>query len=118
MTNMLDIELRLFCKTSVDKPTLQFRKLTPIGRSHALGQARIWSEWQDVPIEVASPSTDDNVLPIQRTLSDGSGYVLSDDDVDAVFNSMPDGPQGFCKTWGYRDFAKKLMALVAERLVK
>lgn len=128
MTNMLDIELRLFCKTSVDKPTLQFRKQTHIGPGNALGRARLWSEWQDVPIEVEQdeegvipvkkPATTNEAKSIYEHLPVATGYVISDDDIDAVFNSMPDGPQGFCKTWGYRDFAKKLMALVAERLVK
>lgn len=140
---MLDIELRLFCKTSVDKPTLQFRKQTDLGPDYALCPVRSWSAWQDVPIEVAAektpvwtPSpeqfgngvnqrdyvantTDTNEsTSLYAHLPVATGYVLSDADIDGVFNSMPDGPQGFCKTWGYRHFAKKLMALIAERLVK
>ena len=116
MTNMLDIELRLFCKTSVDKPTLQFRKQTHIGPHHALGQARIWSAWQDVPIEVAQDTT--VTTGIENSVTQTLTQIVSDADLDDVFNSMPNGPQGFCRTWGYRDFARRLMALIAERLVK
>ena len=34
---------------------------------------------------------------------------MSDDQIDVVFNAMPDGAQGFLKSWGYRQFARALL---------
>jgi len=36
--------------------------------------------------------------------------VPSDADIDAVFNDMPDGANGWLKSWGYRQFARDLLA--------
>lgn len=34
---------------------------------------------------------------------------MNDDQIDDVFNAMPGGVEGFCKTWGYRQFASAIM---------
>lgn len=31
--------------------------------------------------------------------------------IDAAWDSLPDGMPGFCRTWGYHDFAKALFAV-------
>lgn len=33
----------------------------------------------------------------------------SDEEIDAVFNGMPDGLDGWLKTWGYRQFARAIL---------
>ncbi|MBB6578984.1 hypothetical protein HNP33_003089 [Comamonas odontotermitis] len=38
---------------------------------------------------------------------------ITDAQIDEVFNAMPDGPAGFLKSWGYRQFARNLLALRA-----
>lgn len=38
---------------------------------------------------------------------------LTDEQIDAVFNQMPDGPQGFLKSWGYRHFARNILEVAA-----
>ncbi|TCU92580.1 hypothetical protein EV686_11417 [Paracandidimonas soli] len=39
--------------------------------------------------------------------------VPSDADIDAVFNDMPDGANSWLKSWGYRQFARALLARYA-----
>ena len=34
---------------------------------------------------------------------------MKDEEIDAIFNAMPDGVNGFCKTWGYRHFARLII---------
>ncbi|HSC06121.1 MAG TPA: hypothetical protein VLD59_04785 [Steroidobacteraceae bacterium] len=34
---------------------------------------------------------------------------MTDEQIDAVFNAMPGGALGFCKDWGYRQFARALL---------
>ena len=43
--------------------------------------------------------------------------MLSDAQIDEIFNAMPDGPAGFLKSWGYRQFARAVAqkAVEAER---
>ena len=38
---------------------------------------------------------------------------LTDAQIEAVFDRLPDGPRGFMKQWGYLQFARELLALVA-----
>ena len=38
---------------------------------------------------------------------------LTDEQIDAAFERMPDGAQGFLKSWGYRQFAREIEALCA-----
>lgn len=42
-----------------------------------------------------------------------SSATLTDEQIDAVFNQMPDGASGFLKTWGYRQFARSLLEAAA-----
>jgi hypothetical protein len=48
-----------------------------------------------------------------------AAYVLSrlpeitDDQIDAVARSMPGGMDGFCKGWGWRQFAREVLKLRA-----
>lgn len=39
---------------------------------------------------------------------------MDDKDIDAVFEAMPDGPRGFCISWGYRQFARDILAKANE----
>ena len=34
---------------------------------------------------------------------------MNDEQIDAVFNTMPHGVSGFCKDWGYRHFAHAIL---------
>lgn len=38
---------------------------------------------------------------------------ITDAQIDEIFNAMPGGPAGFMKSWGYRQFARQLLALRA-----
>lgn len=40
---------------------------------------------------------------------------LTDAQIDKVFELMPDGPQGFLKNWGYRQFAHELLEAAASQ---
>lgn len=35
--------------------------------------------------------------------------VMTDEQIDAVFNAMPGGVDGWLKEWGYRQFARALL---------
>jgi hypothetical protein len=35
---------------------------------------------------------------------------LTDADIDDIFKSMPGGPEGFCKEWGYLQFARAVLS--------
>lgn len=41
--------------------------------------------------------------------------TLSDEQIDTVFNQMPDGASGFLKSWGYRQFAHQLLSAAQAR---
>lgn len=41
--------------------------------------------------------------------------TLTDLEIDAVFNQMPDGASGFLKSWGYRQFARLLLSTAKAR---
>ena len=34
---------------------------------------------------------------------------MTDEQIDAVFEAMPDGSKGWLKSWGYRQFARALL---------
>lgn len=36
---------------------------------------------------------------------------MTDEMIDDLFETMPEGVQGFCKNWGYRQFAREVIAL-------
>jgi hypothetical protein len=36
---------------------------------------------------------------------------ITDDQIDAIANSMPGGMDGFLKGWGWRQFAREVLAL-------
>lgn len=40
------------------------------------------------------------------------GASLTDAQIDAVFEQMPEGAQGFLKSWGYRQFARQIADMV------
>lgn len=40
------------------------------------------------------------------------GVTLTDQQIDAVFEQMTDGAVGFLKSWGYRNFARQIIAMV------
>lgn len=41
--------------------------------------------------------------------------ALTDEQIDAIFDQMPGGAQGFLKNWGYRQFAHNLLAAASAR---
>lgn len=41
-----------------------------------------------------------------------TGPVLTDEQIDAVVEQMPDGALGFLKSWGYVHFARQIIAMV------
>ena len=41
--------------------------------------------------------------------------VPSDAEIDAVFDAMPNGAHGFLEDWGYRQFARALLAQYGSR---
>ena len=40
---------------------------------------------------------------------------LTDEQIDEAFNQMPDGAYGFLKSWGYRQFARAVLAAQAKQ---
>lgn len=38
---------------------------------------------------------------------------ITDEQIDRIFDYLPGGVQGFMRTWGYRDFARRVLALRA-----
>ena len=40
---------------------------------------------------------------------------LTDAQIDEAFNQMPDGAAGFLKSWGYRQFARAVLAAQAKQ---
>lgn len=40
---------------------------------------------------------------------------LADEQIDETFNQMPDGAAGFLKSWGYRQFARAVLAAQAKQ---
>lgn len=40
------------------------------------------------------------------------GEDMTDDQITAIWNSMPGGHAGFYKEWGYQQFARKLLEAV------
>lgn len=44
------------------------------------------------------------------TTKSPEGRMPSDDEIDEVFNAMPGGFDGFFKSWGYRQFARAILA--------
>lgn len=41
--------------------------------------------------------------------------ALTDEQIDAIFDLLPDGAQGFLKSWGYRQFARQLLSSAQAR---
>lgn len=39
---------------------------------------------------------------------------LTDSQIDAIFNAMPGGADGWLKSWGYRQFARAIEARAAQ----
>ncbi|MFG5778248.1 hypothetical protein ACFIQF_14360 [Comamonas sp. J-3] len=61
---------------------------------------------------IRNRSTGDQVSSNNKeTRMSTSNPVVTDDQIDEIFNSMPDGANGFLKSWGYRQFARKLLEL-------
>lgn len=55
------------------------------------------------------------------TIEDFGGFptpTLSDEAIDALFDKLPGGVQGFLKEWGYRQFAREVEARVSVQRVK
>lgn len=57
-----------------------------------------------VPPEMAAP----------YSANAGPSALLSDCEIDAVFEKMPNGPTGFLKDWGYRQFARAIQERLAQ----
>lgn len=38
---------------------------------------------------------------------------ITDEQIDRIFDHLPGGLQGFARAWGYRDFARRVLALRA-----
>lgn len=45
----------------------------------------------------------------------GMDADLTDEQIDEVFNQMPDGACGFLKSWGYRQFAYAVLATQSKK---
>lgn len=41
--------------------------------------------------------------------------LITSEELDAIVNSLPDGALGYCKTWGYKDLAEKVIEVLMER---
>jgi hypothetical protein len=39
---------------------------------------------------------------------------MTDETIDDLFNTMPGGVQGFCREWGYRQFARQVIEFSIE----
>jgi hypothetical protein len=46
-------------------------------------------------------------------MTTNTNAALTDEQIDAAFDRMPEGAQGFLKSWGYRQFAREIAALAA-----
>lgn len=70
------------------------------------------------PWELLGPSAqkawDDAATDLPGT---NANMALTDDQIEVIFNSMPGGPRGFCKEWGYVQFARCIMAAHNAELV-
>jgi len=45
-----------------------------------------------------------------QELADRPPKELTNDEVDSTFDDMPSGAAGFCREWGYRQFASAIIA--------
>lgn len=41
--------------------------------------------------------------------------LINDEELTALVNSLPDGPLGYCKSWGYRQLADLIIETLLER---
>lgn len=57
----------------------------------------------------------DATLAATQPEAQGMGVVLTDAQIDETFNQMPDGAAGFLKSWGYRQFARAVLAAQAKQ---
>ena len=50
-----------------------------------------------------------------QELADRPPKELTNDEVDSTFDDMPGGATGFCREWGYRQFASAIIAAFLEK---
>lgn len=67
-----------------------------------------------IPPEMAAPYSADAVVEGDLYKDVAFGALLSDCEIDAVFEKMPNGPTGFLKDWGYRQFARAIQDRLAQ----
>ena len=63
-----------------------------------------------VPLYAAPPA-----LAATQPAAQGMEVILTDAQIDETFNQMPDGAAGFLKSWGYRQFARAVLAAQAKK---
>ena len=54
-------------------------------------------------------------LAATQSAAQGLEADLTDEQIDEAFNQMPDGAAGFLKSWGYRQFARAVLAVQAKQ---
>ena len=72
---------------------------------------------------LAAPPLDGEAVLAQRIAAlaatqpaaQGMEADLTDEQIDEAFNQMPDGATGFLKSWGYRQFARAVLAAQAKQ---
>ena len=55
------------------------------------------------------------LLAATQPTAQGLEADLTDAQIDEAFNQMPDGAAGFLKSWGYRQFARAVLAAQAKQ---
>ena len=54
-------------------------------------------------------------LAATQPAAQGMEADLTDEQIEEVFNQMPDGAYGFLKSWGYLQFARAVLAAQAKQ---
>ena len=78
----------------------QWLGIKPCGAAHDFG----WAAWQARA-----------ALAATQPAAQGMEADLTDAQIDEAFNQMPDGAAGFLKSWGYRQFARAVLAAQAKQ---
>ena len=74
--------------------------IKPCGAAHDFG----WAAWKARA-----------ALAATQPAAQGMEADLADEQIDETFNQMPDGAAGFLKSWGYRQFARAVLAAQAKQ---
>ena len=71
-------------------------------------------EWVQWAIKEVLPLVE-AALAATQPAAQGMDADLTDEQIDEAFNQMPDGAAGFLKSWGYRQFARAVLAAQAKQ---